>query len=427
MKIKPSIRAYSFIAILVTGITTVVILSSLTMHYFFSGMDIVIGDSMYSHALSIEPLPGKPVKVSYFTIASRWQDLPYDIRDNIPQSDLKANALTSYFQDGSIFAPPKAALFAMKVQHKGIVKYVSVALYDDNHQLPVDNEFPHFLMVFATAFVAILLFYVVLNLIFHKVTTPVEQLKQWAKNITIEQLSQPVPEFHYSELNTLANIVKSSMESVQQSVVREKKFLAYASHELRTPIAVTRSNTELLKKMCENQSEVDKQQEVIQRISRANVTMTDLTEAILWLNRSGDRQILAKEVMLGDLVEQIINELSYLLKGKEVSVDVTTDKHAMLLTEPLVRIVCTNLIRNAFQHTTDGLVQVKQEGSSVVIFNQSAMQETQESCLGFGLGLELTERIIKQNNWLYKNRVVDNGHDVFIDFHRMQEEEALEG
>ncbi|MCV3263129.1 hypothetical protein OGZ01_10305 [Vibrio harveyi] len=79
-------------------------------------------------------------------------------------------------------------------------------------------------------------------------------------------------------------------------------------------------------------------------------------------------------------------------------------------------MVCTNLVRNAFQHTADGFVQVKQEGSSVVIFNQSATQDAEENNLGFGLGLELTERIIKQNNWLYKNRAIDNGHDVFIDF-----------
>ncbi len=138
-----------------------------------------------------------------------------------------------------------------------MLKYVSVSLYDSTEQFPADDEFPHFFIIFSTALVAILLFYLVLNTIFRKVTTPVEQLKNWAKNMTTDQLSQPIPDFHYSELNVLANIVKSSMESVQQSVEREKKFLAYASHELRTPIAVTKTNTELLKKMCEKQVEVE--------------------------------------------------------------------------------------------------------------------------------------------------------------------------
>ncbi len=416
MKIRPSIRLYSFFAVLLTGITTIVVLSVLTMHYFFSGMDIALRDSMFSHAISIETQPGEPVKISDFTIASRWRDLPQDVRENIPRDSLETNTLTNYFVDGSIFSPPKMALFAMKVQHNGMLKYVSVSFYDSTEQFPVDDEFPHFFIIFSTALVAILLFYLVLIIIFRKVTTPVEQLKNWAKNMTTDQLSQPIPDFHYSELNVLANIVKSSMESVQQSVEREKKFLAYASHELRTPIAVTKTNTELLKKMCEKQVEVEKQQEVLRRISRANATMTDLTEAILWLNRGNAPQIPAKEVVLGDLLAQIIDELSYLLQGKQVTVDIITDRQQVLLVEPLARMVCTNLVRNAFQHTADGFVQVKQEGSSVVIFNQSATQDAEENNLGFGLGLELTERIIKQNNWLYKNRAIDNGHDVFIDF-----------
>lgn len=417
MKIRPSIRLYSFFAVLLTGITTIVVLSVLTMHYFFAGMDVALRDSMYSHAISIEARAGSPVQVSEFTIASQWKDLPKDVQDNIPRKSLELNKLANYFVGGSILSPPQMALFAMKVQHNGGIKYVSAAFYDSTKKLLEADEFPHFVVIFSTALIAIFVFYIVLIVIFRKVTTPVEELKGWAKSMTADQLNKPVPDFHYSELNVLANIVKSSMESVQQSVDREKKFLAYASHELRTPIAVTKANTELLKKMCDKQVGVNKQQEVLQRISRASVTMTDLTEAILWLNRSKASKIPEKPIALGSLVSQITAELSYLLQGKEVSVDIMTDDQDVLLIEPLARIVCNNLIRNAFQHTSNGFVQVKQKGSTLIILNQSTKWDSEQNNLGFGLGLELTERIIQQHGWRYKNRTIDNGHDVSIDFY----------
>ncbi|WP_244225164.1 histidine kinase dimerization/phospho-acceptor domain-containing protein [Vibrio aquaticus] len=62
-------------------------------------------------------------------------------------------------------------------------------------------------------------------------------------------------------------------------------FLGYASHELRTPIAVTRNNSELLCKMISKGIPSEKQLVVLDRIERAGFTMTDLTETLLWLNQ----------------------------------------------------------------------------------------------------------------------------------------------
>ncbi|MCT8987943.1 hypothetical protein [Shewanella phaeophyticola] len=48
MKIIPSIRLYVLLAMLVTGIGTILILSALSLHYFIAGMDSSLRVSMYA-------------------------------------------------------------------------------------------------------------------------------------------------------------------------------------------------------------------------------------------------------------------------------------------------------------------------------------------------------------------------------------------
>ncbi|MEF1230904.1 HAMP domain-containing sensor histidine kinase, partial [Vibrio fortis] len=188
----------------------------------------------------------------------------------------------------------------------------------------------------------------------------------------------------------------SSLSSVQESLEREQRFLGYASHELRTPIAVTRTNSELLRKMITKQLPAEKQLEVLDRIERAGFTMTDLTETLLWLNRQEGKSLPSYPVSLGKSIQQIVGELGYLLQGKSVEVTTTVDQTTLELPEGLCRIVISNLIRNAFQHTENGIVEIAQAGDTLSIVNRNTEPKIGRDDLGFGLGLELTQRLIAQ-------------------------------
>ncbi|MGJ8581599.1 MAG: sensor histidine kinase, partial [Psychromonas sp.] len=224
------------------------------------------------------------------------------------------------------------------------------------------------------------------------------------------------PDFHYSELNSLADIVRSSLQSVQESLEREQQFLGYASHELRTPIAVTRTNTELLRKMIEKEISTEKQLQVLDRIERASLNMTNLTETLLWLNRQADKSIPLTTLSLGQLTQQLLNELHYLLKGKKVEIQIQTDNSEQQLPAVLCRIIINNLIRNALQHTNEGKIVITQSGHQLTIHNQDLSENMVDNDLGFGLGLELIERLVKHYEWQYKNTATDNGHYVEINF-----------
>ncbi|ANW25515.1 histidine kinase [Vibrio coralliilyticus] len=413
MKIRSSLRLYFLFALLVMGAITILIMSALAMSYFFSGMEMSTSGYMRSQAFQYKVEDGRPVQVNELTIATRWEDLPKGIQDNLDENELVTNRLLRKIEGIPIIETPKRGYFAMRLEHKGKIRYASLLL--------VQNEFspgdiPHFKYIIYTALGAILLFSVVLVAIIRTVSIPVERLINWARTLNKDNLSYRAHAFEYSELNALAEIIRTSLISVQESLDREQQFLGYASHELRTPIAVTRTNTELLRKMILKEMEQDKQLEVLERIERAGYTMTDLTETLLWLNRRDDKRLSVVNLSLGSLVNQIDSELRYLCEGKDINVQIMTDDIQRLLPQGVCRIVLTNLIRNAFQHTYQGEVYITQSGCSVTITNRNVIFECDESDLGFGLGLELTEKLVKQCAWYYSNKPTEFGREVEVQF-----------
>ncbi|KLN63812.1 MULTISPECIES: sensor histidine kinase [Vibrio] len=409
MKIRRSLRLYFLFAMLLTGTLTILAMSGVAVSYFFSGLDLAMNGFMRTQAYQIQLVDDNPVKFNDLTVARHWQDLPQPIQDNLNPDDLVINEVLKKIVGIPLIEPPKAGYFAMKMEHHGDVRYASMLLVNNEFS---PGEMPQFVYIIFTALTAIAAFSLIIVAFIRSVSTPVEELKGWAKSLDNEKLSQPIPEFDYSELNTLAEIIKSSLSSVQEGLEREQRFLGYASHELRTPIAVTRTNAELLRKMIVRRLEQEKQLEVLERIERAGYTMTDLTETLLWLNRQDDKTLPFDDLVIGELIVQIDHELEYLLQGKEVSVSINVDEAMFSLPHGLCRIIITNLIRNAFQHTYQGEVTIEQSGTRVIITNHNISPGDIKDELGFGLGLELTERLIKQYGWYYENRVMDSGYRV---------------
>ncbi|MBW3695916.1 HAMP domain-containing histidine kinase [Vibrio sp. T187] len=416
MKIRPSLRLYVLLVVLLTGIVTILTLSVLSVHYFISGMDVAMRGAMFAQARSETVADNKPYSYQEFTVATRWQDLPAVIQQSLVEEEVGFQELTKSIHGKSIFTPPEAGYFAMKVMKGDDVRFVSAVFERDKSTFFQVEGVPHFIIILATALGAIVLFSSVLILAMRKVASPVERLREWAKSLDKDKLAEPVPDFLFSELNTLANLVRNSLSSVQEGLAREQEFLGYASHELRTPISVTRTNTELLEKMILKGLSQEKQLEVVERIKRAGYTMTDLTETLLWLTRQEGKELPEDKMSVGLVVEQLVHDLEYLTKGKSVEVTVTTDSAEQFLPESLCRIVLSNLIRNALQHTSEGSVEINQIGNQVTILNQNLNGSIDDNNLGFGLGLELTNRLVSQYGWHYHNQELENGRRVVVKF-----------
>lgn len=416
MKIRPSLKMYFFISMILTGVITVIAMSIVSVNFYFAGIDFSKSNAMAVNAYKEQIESGKANKINDFIVTTRWQDLPKEIKTHFNQTELVENELLKHIVGIPLFGPPEEGYFVMMIKRNGETRYISSMFNSkfDLVQKPIANT--SFLYIFIIALVAIGLLSLVPFFILRYVATPIEKLIVWAKHLDSEELSQPTPHFHYYELDSLALIIQSSLRSVQESLEREMRFLGYASHELRTPIAVTRTNTELLQKMIQKGVTSEKQLIVLDRIERASLTMTDLTETLLWLNRQQGKPLSIKTVKIGELSQQLASDLNYLLTGKEVEVMIKADDTELDLPEALCRIIITNLIRNAFQHTFDGIVLIEQSTHHLCITNENKVDNSAQEDLGFGLGLELTERLVKHQRWKYKNNKTANGYYVSVEF-----------
>lgn len=429
MKIRRSLKAYFLVMMIITGISIITIMSVVSFNYFLTGVNFSLSNAMRAQAFKRPVSDGNPVRLNDFFIASRWEDLPEKIKTKLNENDLIENELLKEIDGNPLIEKPEAGYFVMKlISNDNQVRYVSTMFHKNNigrsPRRNIVREPPPFLYLILIALGLMFVFALVPYIIIRKVATPIEKLMNWTKNLDNKQLSQPIPDFHYSELNNLASIVQSSLYSVQDSLEREQQFLGYASHELRTPIAITRTNTELLRKMIDKDIGVEKQLQVLDRLERASINMTDLTETLLWLNRKTALSIPLSSISIGLLTKQLLEELTYLLNGKSVEINIKTDETTQLLPEALCRIVINNLIRNALQHSTEGSIEITQSDHYLSIKNEEHSDVNKQSSsggnirneLGFGLGLELTERLVKQYNWQYINTSTEYGHYVEIHF-----------
>ena len=213
-------------------------------------------------------------------------------------------------------------------------------------------------------------------------------------------------------------MIRNNIASEAQAIKREQKFLSYASHELRTPIAVLRTNSSLLEKV--NPTPSDKERKVRDRINRASLTMKSMTETLLWLSREQEMDMPVEKLDMGDLLQQARVELDYLLIGKNITVSLESDGSSVEAALVPCQILLNNLIRNAFQHTQQGAVSIIHKDAQVQIHNtedvDSEQGQNNNENLGFGLGMQLVEKLTKQFGWQLETNQQGNEFQVTIKF-----------
>ncbi|MCL1126562.1 sensor histidine kinase [Shewanella surugensis] len=422
MRIKPSLRLYFFIAILVLGTSLTLVFSALTINYFIEGLDTGMRGTMRQLSQVENVRDGHPVRLINFQISSQWKDVPADIRSQFSQPPTTPGVLQKKLIGITLFSPPKKAYFVIyMMNNQGKGRYVSKVFNKETIKNETKKGSSHFTGIMLFGIGGLIIFTLFLFLIMNKMSSPMESLINWTKTLNDKNLAFPPPDFKYHEPNELAQIIHNSLNSVQESLNREQVFLSYASHELRTPIAVIRSNIELLNKMNDVEPLGDKQQKILQRIERAGFTMTHLTEALLWLGRDNAIPPQLSVIKLNELIVQLVDELSYLLQGKAVNIEIDTHLYHIELPTTACLIVLTNLIRNAFQHTQSGTVSITQKHHHVIIENNNNDPEVDDEALGFGLGLELTQRLIEKFKWPYKTQITSSGHRVEVSFTQTNE------
>ncbi|MBU2978165.1 HAMP domain-containing sensor histidine kinase [Alteromonas sp. C1M14] len=413
-----SLRRYVIAALFVVGTSMTVGFSLLAMNNFFEGMDGMMRGTMLHTAEDVAVKAGNPVNILTFTIVGDWNDFPDEVTRHFDPNQLQPFKLEKYIERDFIFLRPKRAVFVLSIVDRDTNERKYIAQVFSRTKRAGDSRYmmSHEGWSLLIGLGVLVTFSLLLLVLMRSVSRPVERLRQWAKTLDENTLSKPTPNFKYQELNELAEIVHASLQDVRKTLTREREFVSHASHELRTPIAVIRSSVELLHKFQEKGPGMGGN--AIRRIEHASHTMTNLTETLLWLGRNDTDNLISKTIQPGALLTELVDELGYLLTGKQVTINIDTDNTEISLPATATRIVLGNLIRNAFQHTQQGSVQIIQSGTEIRIINDDELGDddtpTDNEHSGYGLGLQLVHRITKKLGWGYQQAFTATGCQVKI-------------
>ena len=165
MKIRLSIRYYFLGAVLLLASCMVIAFSVLTASYFNEGRDSVLHATMVEMAEIDGVKDTQPIKVIGFQIATRWQDLPEDIKRVFSEPITKPFKLNKKIEKEASFAPPKAGYFVIElINSKNEKRYVSKVLKHEDIT-PLQKEgFPHFIWIAIFAISGIAIFSLMLLL-----------------------------------------------------------------------------------------------------------------------------------------------------------------------------------------------------------------------------------------------------------------------
>lgn len=425
MKYQISLKMFVTLAFLLLAGVLVTGYSLLSAHYYRMGMDSVTASNMEETARSYIRLVPSAKRIQFenfrgYRIASSWSHVPLDLKD-IFESVPPEPGFSIKREQNNWFNRPNFVYFVYRFQNSNDTLYVirrgsratAPPLIGRNAA-----ESRRMLLVISGSIAGLL--GITILILLRRVSRPVASLGQWARSLNADNLSEPPPDFSYPELNDLAHLITTSLSSAQESLDREQRFLRHASHELRTPITVMRNNIELLHKIKETTGpkRIAIQEQAIDRMDRASLNMQYLTETLLWLSKKEMQKLPVKQFELNILVEELVEEMTYLLDRKEVQLKLETSPCTVVLPEFPVRIVLGNLIRNAFQHTWEGCITIHQQDHRVVVFNPQLPAGTNQHELGFGLGLQLTTQLTKKLEWQYIDESTPGIHQVSIIFER---------
>ena len=275
-------------------------------------------------------------------------------------------------------------------------------------------------IAFALGGAFVLVFSVLALIGSRSIDTPLRRLEAWSLTLSADNPNLDVGNLRFQELDTLASRLRYAFERMRDGIEGEKMFLRHASHELRTPLAILSSNVELLEKLTDRTDRPEAEKAAFVRQYRALEDVRLLIETLLWINRQSETLPKPEQIHIRQELENIVSQHEYLIKERSVSLSIEGEDHVIEAPAAAVRIILSNLIRNAFQYTFDGEVVVRIEQNIVSVQNQSSpgsgSRDGESDDYGFGFGLELVSRICRHLDWKLTSTEQANGRDTRISF-----------
>ena len=276
-------------------------------------------------------------------------------------------------------------------------------------------------MLIANGLLALLGAVVVGYFMAQRVMAPIHGITETAERISSENLSERVRVANgHDELGRLSTTLNRTFDRLQRAINEMRRFTADAAHELRTPLAIIRTEVEVSLRECDLTG-----QEVSEPLRRATgvvltetLRLSNLVDQLLTLSRqeTGLQRAHFERVSLRELLLDVVETLQVVAEEKGLRIVVNSASEQVVHgDETSLCQLFFNLIDNAVKYTPRGgtvtvvcdrdasnvRILVKDTGIGIEakhlvhLFERFYRVEAARSTGGTGLGLAICRSIVE--------------------------------
>jgi len=303
-------------------------------------------------------------------------------------------------------------------------RFVIIAAATDSEGLLHLGKLKNILLI--VGLLSLLLFSVVGWFYSGRAIRPILDVVKKVEDISITSLNLRVFEGKGTdEIGRLAKTFNKMLERLEESFSTQKNFIANASHELRTPLTSINGQLEVL--TMKNRS-IAEYKSALGSVLEDIKSLISLSNRLLLIARTSAENPLHlnKQVRIDEILWQVQEEMKRLNRDYHINISIDnslTDSDQMIVVgdESLLKVAVSNIIDNACKYSPDHVVDIKLNHSGKcieVIFEDNGIGISGEDLQkvfepfyrgansfpvsGYGIGLPLTNQIIKNHNGTVK-------------------------
>ncbi|MBT9243504.1 sensor histidine kinase [Vibrio splendidus] len=289
--------------------------------------------------------------------------------------------------------------FSFEDQGKNIPTYIAISSFD----MDLWDDSWGVLMATSTLLMLglIIVLRITLKRVFDQLMAPIENLStQLSKH---ESDNFHVPTNTVDELQMLTSHLNSYSKMKDRLAKQEMMFAKYASHELKTPIAIVTGAAELQAMKPNDLAFQTKQRE---RILGAANGMSSTVEVLLNIVKQENSSTEKTLTIIDDTTLDLSKYHSMLASGVELVLNVAPNT-TLNMPLTLVNMVLKNYIENAIRFTTQGKITVSINSNTISV-SDTGTGLSDDTKTEHGLGLIIVNRIGDSYDWT--STLTDNAH-----------------
>jgi len=201
------------------------------------------------------------------------------------------------------------------------------------------------------------------------VLRPLMRLKIEVENRALDDLSDVDPALVHKEVRPLVAALNGTMSRMQNLIASQRRFIADASHQLRTPLTVLKTQAEMALRTDDHAAMRD----IVKAIAATTDSTVHLANRLLTLARieHGAEAQGSGAVSLTGIVRQVGLDLAPVAVQRNIDLSLDAEGEATITGQArMLREMVSNLVDNALRYTPDGgrvALRVADEGNAVVL------------------------------------------------------------